>query len=703
MYSDVLGVTAPGNRRPTRPKKMRSSQVKSGRKTTEVKATIPVKSPVKVMNLSADATTITQDLTVESLHEQPHKHFRGNLKKVSLKDLCADDKKRVANLIKELAKMGDEKEAVLGQLQTERREYEKQVIQMVNQQEQILQEREGILYTEREGGVNDLEMSTRERGYPYNMERGGGGNLRYFLQDPDCFDQFSVIYDGGERTAIFRNTTREPVLVEERARWTETYIRWSPQGTYLATFHAKGIALWGGEKFEQIMRFSHPGVQLIDFSPCERYMVTFSPILSSQEDQQQIIIWDIRTGMKKRGFHCETQSTWPILKWNHDGTYFGRITPDTLSVYETPSMGLLEKKSLKITGLRDFTWSPSDNIIAYWVPEQQNVPARVTLIQMPSRQELCIKNLFNVADCKMHWQKNGDYLCVKVDRYSKAKKIDEKDQFKYSGLYYNFELFRIREKQIPVDKVEVKENVIAFAWEPVGSRFAFIHGESPRISVSFYQIRPGKVEIIKTLERRQANHLFWSPTGQFIVLAGLRNMNGVLEFVDASDVTVMAQTEHFMATDVEWDPTGRYVVSAVSWWGHKVDNAYWIWSFQGRLLQKIQLERFCQLLWRPRPPSLLSVEQIRAIKKNMKKYTEQFEAMDRLRQSNVSTEILEKRSELMSDYKHFREQCVAEWERMKYRRLELRGGVDTDTLEDEENDEEIVEFLLKVEEIVVEE
>ncbi|XP_061195006.1 protein hinderin-like isoform X1 [Saccostrea echinata] len=140
----VPGVTAPGNRRPHRPKKMKSNQVKSGRKTTEVKATIPVKSPVKVMNLSADATTITQDLTVESLQEQPHKHFRGNMKKVSLKDLCADDKKRVANLIKELAKMGDEKEAVLGQLQTERREYEKQVLQMVNQQEQILQEREDI-------------------------------------------------------------------------------------------------------------------------------------------------------------------------------------------------------------------------------------------------------------------------------------------------------------------------------------------------------------------------------------------------------------------------------------------------------------------------------------------------------------------------------------------------------------------------------
>ena len=47
-------------------------------------------------------------------------------------------------------------------------------------------------------------------------------------------------------------------------------------------------------------------------------------------------------------------------------------------------------------------------------------------------------------------------------------------------------------------------------------------------------------------------------------------MNGVLEFVDTQDMTVMTQTEHFMATDVEWDPTGRYVGSAVSWWGHKV-------------------------------------------------------------------------------------------------------------------------------------
>ncbi len=127
----------------------------------------------------------------------------------------------------------------------------------------------------------------------------------------------------------------------------------------------------------------------------------------------------------------------------------------------------------------------------------------------------------------------------------------------------------------------------------------------------------------------------------------LCSMNGALAFVDSSDCTIMYIAEHYMASDVEWDPTGRYVVTSVSWWSHKViwhvhlikliyvypqsfffvlfficwsytyvlciqvDNAYWLWTFQGRLLQKNNKDRFCQLLWRPRPPTLLSQEQIK--------------------------------------------------------------------------------------------
>lgn len=56
---------------------------------------------------------------------------------------------------------------------------------------------------------------------------------------------------------------------------------------------------------------------------------------------------------------------------------------------------------------------------------------------------------------------------------------------------YNFEIFHMREKQIPVDSVEIKEPIHAFAWEPIGNKFAIIHGEIPSVNVSFYEVRCG--------------------------------------------------------------------------------------------------------------------------------------------------------------------------------------------------------------------
>lgn len=37
------------------------------------------------------------------------------------------------------------------------------------------------------------------------------------MEDPDCRDQYSVIYDSGEKTGIFSNDVKEPIEVEERA------------------------------------------------------------------------------------------------------------------------------------------------------------------------------------------------------------------------------------------------------------------------------------------------------------------------------------------------------------------------------------------------------------------------------------------------------------------------------------------------------
>lgn len=278
---------------------------------------------------------------------------------------------------------------------------------------------------------------------------------------------------------------------------------------------------------------------------------------------------------------------------------------------------------------------------------------------------------------------------MKVDRHTKSKK----------GLYYNLEVFCFKEKQIPVDTVEVKETINAFAWEPGGIRFCIIHGESPRISASFYIVENSSVTVLKTLDKKQVNNIFWSPNGQFCVLAGLRNMSGVLEFYDSSDATLMNTVEHFMATDVEWDPTGRYVMSSVSWWAHKVDNGYNIWSFQGKTLQHHSMEQFCQLLWRPRPPSLLSEDDMKRIKKEIKKYQKVFEVKDRMSQSRASKELIDKRRKMMRDFESYRQKKENEYYEQKQQRLDLRKGMDTDKLDSnaDEFEEETVEFFIKEE------
>lgn len=552
------------------------------------------------------------------------------------------------------------------------------------------------------------------------------GNRKFHLLEPDACDQYLILSKGGQELGVYLNSLRgigDPKELEVKSNWTESSVKWSPQGSYLATCHSKGIAIWGCEDFTRIARFSHDGVQFFDFSPCENYLIT-SKQVNRNAEPNMIIVWETKTGVKKRSFDVDQfdNMRWPIFKWSYNDNYFAGITIEgALSVYETTDFGLLDKKSIKITGIIDFSWSPTQNTLAYWVAEENSVPARVVLIELPSKNEIRRKPLSNVADCKMYWQKSGHYLCVKTDRYSKIISSKQKDDTTYrpqfAGLYYNFEIFHMKEKQIPVDSIEIKEDVHSFAWEPVGSnaKFAIIHGDIQALNVSFYEVRPAQTPVLKKkYERRAAELLFWSPQGRHIVLAGLRNSIGLIECIDTMDFTLMSSGEHSNCTDVEWDPTGRYFMTGVSWWKTKVDNAYWLWSFQGKLLKRFSVGGFCQLLWRPRPLTILTIKDIKEIKKNLqhkcsincskicsiKEYSQTFDEIDQEYGSKKSKELLMMRRKLYDEFKEFRNLKIREYESQKRLRLTLRNGQGISSLDsDSDMAEEIVEFLVSEERI----
>jgi translation initiation factor 3 subunit B len=115
---------------------------------------------------------------------------------------------------------------------------------------------------------------------PEPQQYKDAGNLWNYLLEPDAFDQYLIVKLGVTKVnsglmasndvQVWLNSAPEPTEVLIRQGGTDTVAKWSPLGTYMASFHSKGVAVWGGEKFDKINRFAHINAEFIDFSPNER-------------------------------------------------------------------------------------------------------------------------------------------------------------------------------------------------------------------------------------------------------------------------------------------------------------------------------------------------------------------------------------------------------------------------------------------------
>ena len=379
---------------------------------------------------------------------------------------------------------------------------------------------------------------------------------------------------------------------------------------------------------------------------------------------------------------------WPLVKWSFDDKYCARQGPDALAIYETPSFQLLEKKLVKIDGIQDFEWAPAgvplhnskatggEHVLSYWTPESTNQTARVALMQIPSRQILRTVNLFQVSDCKMHWQSNGKLLCVKVDRHTKSGKT----------VFSNLEFFKTSERDIPVEKLELKDVVVNFAWEPNSERFITIsrlddgnpNPAIPKNTISFYaqEVTKGKNASSKykaytKIENKHSNTIFWSPKGRYVVVATISRSSGELEFYDVSfddennkksnpaNVKLL-KTEKFAGmTNISWDPSGRFVAAWSSSWLHAIDNGYRLYEFTGNMLRDDSIDQFKDFVWRPRPESLLTNSDKKKVRSNLREYSAQFEEADAMEADAAVREAILARRKALEEWRAYRAKHVA--------------------------------------------
>lgn len=91
-----------------------------------------------------------------------------------------------------------------------------------------------------------------------------------------------------------------------------------------------------------------------------------------------------------------------------------------------------------------------------------------------------------------------------------------------------------------------------------------------------------------------------------------------------------------------------------------MENGYHIYDFRGETLREEPVDKFKQWSWRPRPATLLTKEEQKQIRKNLRDYSRVFEEDDAQRITGANQEVVERRRQMLEDWFFFRESIEAE-------------------------------------------
>ena len=472
-------------------------------------------------------------------------------------------------------------------------------------------------------------------------------------------------------------------------KWCDLNVEFSPAGSYLLTYHSPGVAIWSGKQFGNKTRFEHSHVAGAVFSPNEEYLLTYRhPI--SPDDREVVKVWRVLNGELLRSFtHTHGVLTTDFNEsgfiWSPSSSFLARVVHGAVFVYDSATMKLLadprtgQPAPLRYQNVKVVSWSPDANdSLAVWTPEGLNEPASLVVVDVPTRREITAKKLFSTGDspAEISWHPGGDFIALKASRLLTRSKKTGKTVL---------DIVRLKEKGCPSEPLEGFGTVIvSMAWEPAtNGRLAMIVGEEKKVAPSstnpagttmeykmkMYSIAAGKPieepgkEHVVALTNGSYNTVSWSPNGQhFVLLQGptpskdgqveisafgpskkaamAGNLNGEIWFYSctASGLELLRKDEHVNCNKVTWDPSGRFLVTAVmlnvndkNSPSYKMEqySGFFLWTFQGRNLKKVDGVRLWNVEWRPHVPGLLTPKERKAVVKQLRDKSAAFDEQDK--------------------------------------------------------------------------
>lgn len=81
-----------------------------------------------------------------------------------------------------------------------------------------------------------------------------------------------------------------------------------------------------------------------------------------------------------------------------------------------------------------------------------------------------------------------------------------------------------------------------------------------------------------------------------------------------------------------------------------MENGWTLHSFSGATLSENPTDKFKQFAWRPRPATLLSKEEQKQVRKNLREYSREFDEEDKYAVDIANTAVVETRKRVLNEW-----------------------------------------------------
>lgn len=155
----------------------------------------------------------------------------------------------------------------------------------------------------------------------------------------------NVVINKFDKTQAQNGQPDEEITTLEGA--ADKPVQWSPKGTYMIVIKADQVVFLGGESMVPIITLPQAKVNNVKMSPCENYVLTFSP-----KADVAFTVWNFQMVEILRELPIADLEDIDTYKWSNDGKFLAKKfktelkkegtdevkTKEGITVFELPSM-----------------------------------------------------------------------------------------------------------------------------------------------------------------------------------------------------------------------------------------------------------------------------------------------------------------------------------------------------------------------------